>query len=122
MFAPLLVTSCAKERAPLALGFTLGDPNPAIARAIVEVLESNGIRTELAKEFESMEELSAAVEGGAIDAGIIGEPLTPNSNLSMLMPLLPRVLHVLHHKSMGSPTLNEPVSYTHLTLPTICSV
>ena len=110
MFALLLVTSCAKERAPLALGFTLGDPNPAIARAIVEVLESNGIRTELAKEFESMEELSAAVEGGAIDAGIIGEPLTPNSNLSMLMPLLPRVLHVLHHKSMGSPSLNELLS------------
>jgi len=57
-----------------------------------------------------MDELSAAIEGGAVDAAIIGEPLVPNSNLNMLLPILPRVLHVLHHKSMGTPTLNELLS------------
>lgn len=101
------MASCAKERAPLVLGYTLGQPNPSIARAIGEVLESNSIRTRLEDPFESMDELTAALEGGAVDAAIIGEPLTPNSNLQMLMPILPRVLHVLHDKSMGTPTLNE---------------
>ena len=101
------MASCGGDRAPLVLGYTLGQPNPSIARAIGEVLESNRIRTRLEDPFESMDELTAAIEGGVVDAAIIGEPLTPNSNLHMLMPVLPRVLHVLHHKSMGTPTLNE---------------
>jgi len=111
--ALLLVSAlagCAVEPKTLVLGNTAGHPNRAIAEAIVDVLESNGIQTTLEREFDSMEELTAAIEGGAVDAAIIGEPLTPNSNLNMLMPVLPRVLHVLHHKSMGSPTLDELLS------------
>lgn len=103
----LLIGGCTKERAPIVLGYTTGQPNPSIAKAIGEVLESNGVRTRLEAPFVSMDELSAAIEGGVVDAAIIGEPLTPNGNLQMLMPVLPRVLHVLHHKSMGTPTLNE---------------
>ena len=103
----IALAGCANDQKPLVLGYTIGEPNKPVAVAISEVLQSNDIEVSLDAPFRSLEELTAAVEGGAVDLAVLGEPLRPNSNLNMLMPVLPRVLHVLHHKSLGEPTLRQ---------------
>jgi len=106
----LWLGGCANERPDLVLGHTTGEPNTPVAKAIAEILHNHGQKVSLDRPWRSLEELNAAVEGGAVDIAILGEPLKPNSNLALLTPVLPSVLHVLHHKSMGAPTLNELLS------------
>lgn len=76
-----------------------------MAKAVADVLSAEGMTVKLDEPFESVDELAAALEGGAVDLGLIEEPLTPNPNLRMLMPLYPSVLHAVYHRSLGSPNL-----------------
>ena len=101
------LAGCTNEQETLVLGYTVGEPNKPVALAISEVLQDNDVKVSLDAPFRSLEELTAAVEGGAVDLAVLGEPLQPNSHLNMLMPVLPRVLHVLHHKSLDEPTLRQ---------------
>lgn len=92
------------------LGYKGEAPATPVAEAIVDVLQRHNINVRLERPFESLAELTAAVEGGAVDFAMLGEPLKPNNNLQMLQPIMPRVLHVVHHKSMGQPTLQQLLS------------
>lgn len=110
LIALCVLAGCSSEPSTLVLGSTWADPNKQVGRAIAETLQSSGVTITLNADFETAEEVMAAVESGAVDFALLDEPLTHNSNLNMLMPVLPGVLHVLHETSMGKPTLHELLS------------
>ena len=110
LLTAILITACTSEPRSLVLGYKGEAPATPVAEAIVEVLQRHNINVRLERPFESLAELTAAVEGGAVDFAMLGEPLKPNKNLQMLQSIMPRVLHVVHHKSMGRPTLQQLLS------------
>ncbi|MEM7218179.1 MAG: TAXI family TRAP transporter solute-binding subunit [Pseudomonadota bacterium] len=104
--AILLFAGCAGGERTKTLGFTSDQPGPAIAAAVADVLGEAGIAIRIEPAFESVEELTAALEGGAVDVALLAEPIEPNHNLQLLLPMYPSILHALH-RSLEEPTLDQ---------------
>ena len=89
----ITLASCSRAPERLVLGHAVELPGPIMSSVIADVLNEAGFAVEVAAGFESVEELTAAVEGKAVDIALLEEPLRPNQNLRMLLPVYPSVLH-----------------------------
>jgi len=103
----VFINGCQRTTSAVSVGFFTDEPNPGVAAAIVDVLNGSGLNARLETGFESAEELAAAVEGGAVDIAILGEPRAPNPNVQLLMPLFPQVLHTVYQSALGTPSFAE---------------
>lgn len=102
----LLLSSCGMQKPELILSYTTEDPGPQMAAAVAEILTEHGFRVTIDDGFESAEELLAELESGNVDLGLLEEPLSPNPQLRMLMPVYPSVLHAVHSTALGKPDLS----------------
>jgi len=101
----VLLGSCGMQKPSLVLSYTTEDPGPQMAAAVAEILSEQGFSVTLDDGFESAEELLAELESGSVDLGLLEEPLSPNPQLRMLMPLYPSVLHAVHTNNLNKPDL-----------------
>ncbi len=101
----LLLGSCGMQPPSLVLSYTTEDPGPQMAAAVAEILAEQGFKVTLDDGFESTEELLAELESGNVDLGLLEEPLSPNPQLRMLMPVYPSVLHAVHSNNIVNPDL-----------------
>lgn len=103
----LLLAGCGARSTQITIGYAVGDPGPAVARAIVDVLRAEGMDVELATPYESAEVLAAAVIGGGVDVALLEEPAEPDDHLRALLPLYPAVLHLVYADTLDASDLSS---------------
>ncbi len=101
----LLALLALPARAALVLGVHPEEPAPSIARLLAGLTPDEQAIS--VRPFESGEQLSAALQAGDIDLGILEDPGAPLTGLALVADLYPSVLHVLYRGSDTPRDLGE---------------